>query len=394
MFFTAGMTTYISVLNNLFTGAICAAGFLLGPSSYGSAIGVGTPADTGLRMELVHNGAAGAAGTAGIRWFGHNGVYIGWIAKADAIIDTNVYGNARLTFSTPNAAGAEVNTLTMKSGRVLLGYNNVPASASIKLGVLDGQQWFASSGSGGFALVPTSLGGVTIYTFTGASGSESYSTRMTMDASGRLGLNATVVAWDSTAGAAAFQFGARGSLSAPGSGTSTQLSSNAYFDGANWRYNPATAFANNISLDSVSGSVMVRVAASGSGIISWITALEVTSTANVILGNARGLQWRNSAGTAITIMQLFSDNHVYFDSPNDILVRNAGGSTVYAKFSGTGFHLAGSTPLAAASQIALGASFSTTVGAAGGASALPAAPVNYWVVNVGGTNYKVPLYNS
>jgi len=36
----------------------------------------------------------------------------------------------------------------------------------------------------------------------------------------------------------------------------------------------------------------------------------------------------------------------------------------------------------------------TTVGAAGGASALPATPVGYWVVSIAGTNRKIPFYNT
>jgi hypothetical protein len=36
---------------------------------------------------------------------------------------------------------------------------------------------------------------------------------------------------------------------------------------------------------------------------------------------------------------------------------------------------------------------STTVGGAGAASALPATPVGYIVLNINGTDYKVPYYN-
>lgn len=41
-----------------------------------------------------------------------------------------------------------------------------------------------------------------------------------------------------------------------------------------------------------------------------------------------------------------------------------------------------------------GASIASTVGAAGAGSALPATPVGYLVVNIGGTNYKLPYYNN
>lgn len=45
-----------------------------------------------------------------------------------------------------------------------------------------------------------------------------------------------------------------------------------------------------------------------------------------------------------------------------------------------------------AGQISYGATTATTVGAAGGASALPATPTGYIIVNIAGTNFKLPYY--
>jgi hypothetical protein len=49
-------------------------------------------------------------------------------------------------------------------------------------------------------------------------------------------------------------------------------------------------------------------------------------------------------------------------------------------------------PTVGASQVGLGATTSSTVGAAGGASAPPATPDGYWVVNIAGTDKKIPYY--
>lgn len=49
-------------------------------------------------------------------------------------------------------------------------------------------------------------------------------------------------------------------------------------------------------------------------------------------------------------------------------------------------------PTVAASQIGLGSTTQTTVGAAGGASALPATPTGYLIINVAGTNRVIPYY--
>lgn len=51
-------------------------------------------------------------------------------------------------------------------------------------------------------------------------------------------------------------------------------------------------------------------------------------------------------------------------------------------------------PTVGANQIGLGATVATTVGGAGGASALPATPRGYWIINVAGTQRKVPYYDN
>ena len=47
-----------------------------------------------------------------------------------------------------------------------------------------------------------------------------------------------------------------------------------------------------------------------------------------------------------------------------------------------------------ANEISIGSSTAATVGAAGGASALPATPLGYLIINVSGTNVKIPYYTS
>ena len=51
-------------------------------------------------------------------------------------------------------------------------------------------------------------------------------------------------------------------------------------------------------------------------------------------------------------------------------------------------------PTAAAGTINLGGTIATTVGAAGGASALPATPLGYMIANVAGTTVKIPYYSN
>lgn len=51
-------------------------------------------------------------------------------------------------------------------------------------------------------------------------------------------------------------------------------------------------------------------------------------------------------------------------------------------------------PAGGAGQVGLGNGVSTTVGAAGGASALPATPLGYWSATVNGTAVKIPYYSA
>lgn len=109
-----------------FTGLNTLGNSLIYDNGTGVGIGLTTPGalsgtDTGARLELLTSGAAGAAGNGALRWYGNNGTYVGWIAKADAVIDGNYFGGARLSFTTPDAAGAPVQTLSMKAGAVAIG---------------------------------------------------------------------------------------------------------------------------------------------------------------------------------------------------------------------------------------------------------------------------------
>ena len=71
------------------------------------------------------------------------------------------------------------------------------------------------------------------------------------------------------------------------------------------------------------------------------------------------------------------------------------GGTEFSYLDATGrLMLSGAAPIVAAGQIGFGATTAATVGAAGAATALPANPLGYLIVNLAGTNVKIPYYNS
>lgn len=73
--------------------------------------------------------------------------------------------------------------------------------------------------------------------------------------------------------------------------------------------------------------------------------------------------------------------------------KNSSGTVVAAIEDGA-IRVNSSAKTVGANEISIGSLTSTSVGAAGGASALPATPVGYLIINVGGTDRKIPYYTA
>lgn len=74
------------------------------------------------------------------------------------------------------------------------------------------------------------------------------------------------------------------------------------------------------------------------------------------------------------------------------------GTTIGATTPAAGTHttitLTTAAPTASAGQVGFGSTTASTVGAAGAATALPANPLGYLIINVAGTSAKLPYYNA
>jgi hypothetical protein len=68
------------------------------------------------------------------------------------------------------------------------------------------------------------------------------------------------------------------------------------------------------------------------------------------------------------------------------------GNAIQSGGTATTITLTAAAPTVSASQIGLGGTVAATATAGGGS--LPATPQNFWVVNIAGTTYKIPLYPS
>lgn len=109
--------------------------------------------------------------------------------------------------------------------------------------------------------------------------------------------------------------------------------------------NPATA---KVGLTAVNGAAVsfmrsdaappldVSIAPTWTGAHTWSVQLNVN--AGALFANGQGLAWKDSGGTTRTVLQLFSDNNVYFDNATaagDINIRVAGGGTTAINIKGS-----------------------------------------------------------
>lgn len=130
------------------------------------------------------------------------------------------------------------------------------------------------------------------------------------------------------------------------------------------------------------------------GSIAGVTTLQTSSYAlvgtsvttsvgvgDVAVANAKYFRGVNALGTdTLRLIGLSSGNKVTIDPDGQ-------GSTFAAQISVTG-----AAASVGANTVSYGGTTQSTVGAAGGASALPATPTGYIIVNVAGTNRVIPYY--
>ena len=101
------------------------------------------------------------------------------------------YGGYIAFATRTNGAGTNTERARIdSSGRLLVGTATAPGSASVNIvsakpSGVGGQEWHtASGGNGGIALVPTVSGGAALYPYTGAIGSESYGSPISVTTTG------------------------------------------------------------------------------------------------------------------------------------------------------------------------------------------------------------------
>jgi len=122
-------------------------------------------------------------------------------------------------------------------------------------------------------------------------GASTFATRMTLDASGNLGLGVTPSAW--YAGAKAFQFGGTGAILNNGSNVS-YYTHNAYFD-TGWKY-IGTGFANYFAMDTGVYKWFTAPSGTAGNTISFTQAMTLNASGELLLGTTSA--FNTNAGRA------------------------------------------------------------------------------------------------
>lgn len=133
-----------------------------------------------------------------------------------------------------------------------------------------------------------------------------------------------------------------------------------------------------------------------------MTAEGIGTSVRFVVTNTDTTNVNSSAQTAYNVngTDVGADAGVYGTAGVSYIVRYVNGverhrSTARGlEMTGGSLVLKTSVGTVAAGEVALGNNTATTVGAAGGASALPATPLGYLSINVGGTAAKIPYYNN
>jgi hypothetical protein len=249
---------------------------------------------------------------------------------------------------------------------------------------------------------------------------------MTLDASGNLGIGAI----PSAASIRTLQVSST-SLSSPG--TAMYLTANAVFDNPNWKYigstfssqyvqingghqwlNAAsgTAGANvsftqamtldasgNLGIGSGAATPARRLHVSGSGVATFIRVTD--AGANHIIDF--GTQSADVAQLAVFNTTLANGSKTLWLTASDHVFNTWNGSAYSTRMTldssgnlalASGYMRVAGASAGAASTTTIGNTTATTVGAAGGASALPATPLGYIIAHVGTTQVKIPYYTA
>lgn len=162
----------------------------------------------------------------------------------------------------------------------------------------------------------------------------------------------------------------------------------------NWSLSPASSgTTSTLTVNGASGTVGVLKVASTFTMAAASPGLQIQSTAAGGFAVLSICADSNTPGTDdFALLQNGTTNDGAIINRAGAAINLVNGTTTILQVNAAG---AGELVLgtATANNIRINNTTSTSIGAAGGASALPATPLGYWTVNINGATVKIPFYN-
>jgi hypothetical protein len=305
-------------------------------ASSGSSGTSGSSATSGTSGSSGTTGTSGSAGTSGAGTISGTVNYVAKFTGASTRGDSQIFDNGTnvgigtatpyqlLQVSSGTNFGAALkvsDTATQSTGAIALGDGG---SSTLGIGM-----WRAAENSystQGNWLNIQGISGIAFMSGTGAFGSNTK--RMTLDASGNLGLGVTPSAWGS--GYIGVQYGTAGSQMSVANNNRVGL--NYYFDGASFRTIQAgTSSFIEFDGDNIFFKNAASVAANATQTLN--TRLLITSGGNVLIGTTTDAGQKLQVNGNIAINK-GAGNTAIFDSSGTVLSLATGGTVDFAVFSG------------------------------------------------------------
>jgi hypothetical protein len=389
-------------------------------SSTGTNQSFGTYENTGGTLRVGVDSSAGGVLASG------SAAYSGVIATTGAqalAFGTNAAERMRLTASGDLGVGTASPASRLEvNGAVRVGAD----VSSVSLYTNTGWRHTGSSG----LYIDANQGGAANGVF--IRNGSGFTTQLTLDSSGNLGLGVTPSAWPSgfraldigtngalNSDASFFQFSANRWLTAGGTNTykttgfagiysfSPSGGAHAWFNAPSGTAGNAITFTQAMTLDA-SGNLGIgsgaatparRLHVSGSGVATFIRVTD--AGANHIIDF--GTQSADVAQLAVFNTTLANGSKTLWLTASDHVFNTWNGSAYSTRMTldssgnlalASGYMRVAGASAGAASTTTIGNTTATTVGAAGGASALPATPLGYIIAHVGTTQVKIPYYTA
>lgn len=347
-----------------------------------------TPSGTG--YLVASNGRIQAPGGVTIDFFPQGATSVNWRLNTNSFLcgTATDSSNGRLQLATHTTAaggigfGTDVSVYRPQAGWVAVDHLE---GSNPNIILRQSGSTFGQVGTSGVTAFFGSVGSGTTTIIQSGNGV----TALTLDAS----QNATFAGYVSIPNAQDFRWAGRCVITSPSDGV-IRLTNTAQADFGRLQFGGTTASFPSIKRN---GTALDFRLADDSNFCAINVSSVVFSSFGNITFPADGIALiRNNAGTDFGRLQLGGTSASFpaLKRTSTTIEARLADDSSWANLKAGNVVTAAAATTAPAGQIHFGSTTATTVGAAGGASALPATPLGYVIINVAGTTAKLPYYNN